>query len=141
MMVLADASLLFLEVFSLLAIFPCCEGTIRSISLSIHGLFIIICFLGEDWSKCIGNSCLGRCGHTYEPEGPHKCSCDELCPMFRDCCRDFYSECKHDAPQLPSFIYNHGHFKCLEQASSLKVPTMQVSIYQFLNEMRSKHQL
>ena len=71
--------------------------------------------LTRGWDQCPGNSCEDRCGETYYAEGIHHCACDELCPMFRDCCRDFYSLCKQ-AP-LPSFIYNHGHFKCLKRSN------------------------
>ena len=44
-----------------------------------------------------------------------QCSCDKLCPVFRDCCKDYSDVCDHDP--LPSFIYNHGHFKCLKTNS------------------------
>ena len=36
----------------------------------------------------------------------------KILQVFRDCCYDYYDVCDHDP--LPSFIYNHGHFKCLK---------------------------
>ena len=70
------------------------------------------------WDTCSGTSCVGRCGEKYKSEdSTNLCACDELCPMFRDCCRDYPDECNHNN-QLPAFIYNRGNFKCLRISES-----------------------
>ena len=69
----------------------------------------------NQWHPCEGTSCQGRCGSPYRSNDTFLCACDEFCPMFRDCCKDYQDFCKDEIAEVPAFIYNRGHFKCLQK--------------------------
>ena len=72
----------------------------------------------NQWHPCEGTSCEGRCGRPYRSNDTFLCACDEFCPMFRDCCKDYQDFCKDEIAEVPAFIYNRGHFMCLQKPNN-----------------------
>ena len=88
--------------------------------IKIGGILVFSSNSESSWDseECIKQaSCEGRCGSLV---GGHRnkiyyCACDIHCEVFKDCCKDYSSQCP--PPEVPWFAYNLGQASCLIQVS------------------------
>ena len=59
-------------------------------------------------------SCASRCGSRSDIDKDVHCSCDDLCPSYRDCCYDYQDQCQGHDPRSEQG-YDYGKSSCLSE--------------------------